>query len=272
MLPKDATRSAELSKSDYPRLPHFLPDVAFTTGHYHLRFARTPGDLDAVLRLRFEVFNLEMGEGLEASFATQKDEDEHDMSCHHLMVVDIRTDEVIGTYRMQTWEMAREGAGFYSETEFDLTTLDNGLLQEAVELGRACIAKDHRNGRVLFLLWKGLVAYVSSNRKRYFFGCCSLTSQDPVEGKKVMNFLEAHGYVHDQWRCRPQPGFACYDPDLDLEGCDGVKLPKLMRLYLQYGAKISGPPAIDRLFKTIDYLAVFDVEAIDDRVRKMFAV
>ena len=47
-------------------------------------------------------------------------------------------------------------------------------------------------------------------------------------------------------------------------------LPKLMQLYLDYGALIVGPPALDRQFKTIDFLALFDVDAIDARIRRMF--
>ncbi len=43
-----------------------------------------------------------------------------------------------------------------------------------------------------------------------------------------------------------------------------------MRTYLQYGARIAGPPAVDRLFKTIDFLTVFDIDDINDRIRRMF--
>ena len=34
--------------------------------------------------------------------------------------------------------------------------------------------------------------------------------------------------------------------------------PKLLRAYLSVGAKICGPPAIDREFKTIDFLTILD--------------
>lgn len=43
-----------------------------------------------------------------------------------------------------------------------------------------------------------------------------------------------------------------------------------MRLYLDHNVKIASPPAIDRSFKTIDYLAVFDLHAISDSVRKAY--
>jgi putative hemolysin len=41
-----------------------------------------------------------------------------------------------------------------------------------------------------------------------------------------------------------------------------------MRLYLDYGAKVCGPPAMDREFKTIDFLTLLDVEQFDPRIRK----
>ena len=42
-----------------------------------------------------------------------------------------------------------------------------------------------------------------------------------------------------------------------------ARIPTLFRIYLRHGAKVCGPPAIDRRFKTIDYLVIFDVDAMD---------
>ena len=54
----------------YPGRPELLPDFEAEAGRYVVRFARTPEELDAALRLRFEVFNLELSEGLASSFLT----------------------------------------------------------------------------------------------------------------------------------------------------------------------------------------------------------
>src|SRR5262245_32778601 len=94
------------TSGSYPHYREFLPETDVTAGKFRLRFARNPHELDAILRLRFEVFNVELHEGLESSFATGRDEDEFDTVCHHLMVTDTATDKVVGTYRMQTFEMA----------------------------------------------------------------------------------------------------------------------------------------------------------------------
>lgn len=258
--------TAKQAGAAYPRYRDALPAFSESSGPYDVRFASTGEDLDRLQRLRFTVFNLELAEGLSESYVSCRDEDAYDRHCHHLMVVERDSDAVIGTYRMQTRKMATR-LGFYSETEFDLTGLRAGFLPDAVELGRACIAADHRNTRVLFLLWRGLAAYMLHNGKRYFFGCCSLTSQDPAVGQRVWQQLEAAGHIDTHWKVTAQPGLAC---TADAGGVAQQKIPKLMRTYLQYGARIAGPPAMDHSFGTIDFLAVFDLQGISPRIRRMF--
>ncbi len=256
----------------YPLFPELLPETTFVEGKYEVRFARGVEELDAVQKLRFEVFNLELGEGLEESYDSHRDRDEFDPVCHHLIVVHRDSGEIVGTYRLQTSAMARAGQGFYSRTLFTLDLLPAVTLDDAVELGRACVALEHRNTQVLFLLWRGLALYVGTNQKRFLFGCCSLTSQDPVEGKTVMDHLEKNGHVHPEFRVDPQPGFECYDDSVVGDASAKVVLPKLFRIYLRHGAKVCGPPAIDREFKTIDYLVIFDVASMTERqVRTFFS-
>ena len=123
-----------------------LDRVVLQEGPYRVRFARGAADLERVQRLRFRVFNQELGEGLEESWRTGRDEDRFDRGCHHLMLEEDATGELVGTYRMQTAEMAGAGEGFYCDQEFDLATLAPEVREASVELGRACIADDHRNG------------------------------------------------------------------------------------------------------------------------------
>ncbi|MEO0424083.1 MAG: GNAT family N-acyltransferase [Pseudomonadota bacterium] len=258
----------------YPPHRDALPTTHQRSGRYTLRFAQDQHDLDGITKLRFEVFNLEIGEGLRSAWERCRDEDEYDPHCHHLMVTtagDGGTEEVVGTYRMQTFAMACGGQGFYSDDEFDLSPLEP-ILPQAVELGRACIAREHRNQRVLFLLWRGLAAYVSANGMRYFFGCCSLTGQDPVEAVQVHEHLIETGSQHSEWHTPTRPAYAA--PEVSAQALagrgDAAEIPPLMQLYLDYGAHIVSPPAIDARFNTIDFLALFDVASLNQRVRRMF--
>jgi putative hemolysin len=263
------TRLARLA-GDYPIFPEQVPPQESRHGRFTLRFARDREDLDRILQLRYEVFNLEMGEGLEESHRTGRDEDAFDLCNHHLMVFDHGEDRVVGTYRMQTGAMAAAAKGFYSDDEFDLSAFPAEVLERSMELGRACVHRDYRSRKTLFLLWRGLARYVAHNRRRYLFGCSSLTSQDPEEGRRFMAYLEEHGWVHPSIRVLPRPGFACYPEGTPLGEAGEVKVPPLFRIYLRHGALACGPPAIDRLFKTIDFLVLFDVEAMDPDAYRLF--
>lgn len=262
--------SSLLDAHEYPRFRDSLPSGEMFEGKYTVRFATTSEELDEVLKLRFRVFNLELGEGLDSSFQTGRDLDEYDSACHHLMVVETSTGKVIGTYRLQTGAMAAAGKGFYSATEFDLSQLPLEVLEDSVELSRACIAREYRNTQVLFLLWKGLASYIAFNRKRFLFGCCSLTSQDAIEGKLTMDLLERDGHLHERFYVPPRSGFECYPKNYIVTSLQEIKLPRLFRTYLRFGAKVCGEPAIDRSFKTIDFFVLFDIFAMDRQTQKMF--
>ena len=234
-------------------------------GPYLLRLARSEEERTAAYRLRFEVFNLELQEGLDAAYATGQDTDEFDPICDHLIVEDRRSRRVVGTYRLQTGATAAANAGYYSEREFDFGPYEP-LRGSIVELGRACIHRQHRSTEVLLLLWRGIVQYAVHNAARYLMGCCSLTSQDPEEGTSV--FAALSGSLAETWlRTTPQAEFTM---PLVRGAKRELKIPKLLRTYLAVGAKICGPPAIDRDFKTIDFLTLMDLDQLHARLRSRF--
>jgi len=252
----------------YPAAAQAVPDTHVDAGSYLVRYARNPDDLDGILRLRYQVFNVELGEGLDESHHTQRDEDELDARFHHLMIMSRDDGQVVGTYRMQTAEMARDNGGFYSDHEYDLSALPASVVARSVEIGRACVAREHRNGRVLHLLWRGLAAYLTWNHKDVLFGCCSVTTQDPALGLSVHRHLEAAGAVHPTLRVTPRPQCRC-EPSVEA-ALPPPHVPALFQTYLGLGAKVMGPPAIDRRFKTIDWLVILDTSAIAPSTRRVF--
>jgi len=48
------------------------------------------------------------------------------------------------------------------------------------------------------------------------------------------------------------------------------KLPKLLEAYLALGARICGPPALDRKFKTINFLTLLDLKTLPARIAEKF--
>ena len=247
-----------------------VPKLEISSRKYNVKLAETREEVEQALKLRFDVFNIELGEGLDESFATEMDEDKFDEQCHHLVVIDNDSNEVIGTYRMQTSEMASAGEGFYTQGEFDLTQFPDQIISNAVELGRACIHRDHRNGRVLFLLWRGLAKYLVVTQKRYLFGCCSLTSQDPNEGLIAYNYLKKRDLLHPDFQLIVQDAYECLEhADASITE-DEMKLPQLFRLYIDQKAKVCSPPALDKVFSTIDFLILLDVEELSEQSRTLF--
>jgi putative hemolysin len=127
---------------------------------------------------------------------------------------------------------------------------------------------------VLLLLWQGLGAYANLHAKRYLFGCCSITSQDPAEGLRTLEHLRRTGRLHPELQVAARPGWECAPPGVGgpAAGWEAVKLPKLFRTYLRYGARVCSGPALDREFKTIDFLALLDLRELDpERILRQLA-
>ena len=158
-------------------------------GRYRLRFAESAKDREAACRLRFKVFNIELGEGLEISYHTGLDVDRFDTVCEHLLVEDKTSRRVVGTYRMQSGNTAARCLGYYSEQEFCLAPYEP-LRPGILELGRASIDREHRTPEVLMLLWRGIAQYATDMGLRYLLGCSSLNSNDPAEGWQMYRQLE----------------------------------------------------------------------------------
>jgi len=223
-------------------------------------------EVRAAQALRYEVFNLELREGFEESHVTKLDEDPFDAVCDHLIVEHLPTSSVVGTYRLQTGRNAASHLGYYCAQEFEFRIFE-AIRDETIELGRACVHRQHRNLVVLGMLWKGIADYAQRHSARYLFGCSSLTSQNPAVGASAYADLCRRHLVETQWRTRP---VLAYDCPLEQLAAETVQIPKLLRAYLTLGAKICGPPALDRQFKTIDFLTLLDLDTLHPLARQRF--
>src|SRR5450432_3177967 len=70
--------------------------------NYATRLACHAEEVRAAQALRFEVFNLELNEGLAQSYESGLDEDPFDAVCDHLLVEHRPSRQIVGTYRLQT--------------------------------------------------------------------------------------------------------------------------------------------------------------------------
>jgi len=241
--------------------------VASQPASYVARLARNADEIHAAQTLRFQVFNLELNEGLAQSYATGRDADPFDAVCDHLLVEHLPSQQIVGTYRLQTGANAAINLGYYSAQEFEFDVFEP-LRNEIVELGRACVHRQHRNLIVLGLLWRGIADYAKARDARYLLGCSSITSQDAAVGASVYTELCRKKHLAEiPWQTRPTAKFDC---PLDRLAEAEAAMPKLLRAYLTIGAKICGPPALDREFQTIDFLTLVDLEKMTPSARERF--
>lgn len=244
-----------------------LPDRRPATRDFSLRLAQLPEEKAAAFRLRFLVFNVELKEGLESAYATGYDTDEFDAVCDHLIVEHKPSGRIIATYRMQTGANAAENLGYYSEREFDLAPFEP-YRNAVIEVGRAAILKEYRSFEVLNLLWKGIASYALERGGRFLLGCSSIASQDLAEGRALYRQLEPF-LSPAEFRTNPRPNFSLgAEREEELEKL--AQPPRLLRAYLNLGARICSPPAIDREFKTIDFLTLLDLDSLSPVARGRF--
>src|SRR6266700_4734610 len=244
MVLTETNRSVEKTKARQPK--------------YAARLARSADEVRRAQQLRFEVFNLELGEGLADSYATGLDVDPFDEFCDHLIVEELATSEIVGTYRLQTGQLAAANLGYYSEREFDFAPYEP-FRCEMIELGRACVHVDHCNLNLLQFLWRVISRYALERNARMLIGCSSISSQDPADGIAAYEKLQPHlvprelrTYPHSQFRVAAVGGDArrftvLANEELPASATAGAS-SRLLRAYLAIGARICGPPAIDREF------------------------
>lgn len=242
-----------------------LPEIS--NHKYTVSIAQTDEEIEEALSLRYRVFY----EELERKFDSSKtiDEDKYDAQCHHLIVKENGTGEVVGTYRLQTYEQAIAGEGFYSESLFNLDDLPKEVLIECFEVGRACIEEKHRSGRVLFLLWQGFAGYLESFNKRYLLGSLGIPATSTEEALAIYEELDEQGVIHKKYRVSAKKLY-------EQEGKDkqapkkNFKLPGLLENYLSVGCDIISKPAYHPDLELLYVMIFLDVENLTERTRKMF--
>ena len=117
--------------------------------------------------------------------AARREWDEFDPYFDHLILKSLDPaiadplDRVVGVYRLMRGDVAAAGVGFYGAGEYDLAA-DRRVGAAVVELGRSCVARGHRGGPAMHLLWNGLAGYVLEREIELLFGVASFHGTDPA--------------------------------------------------------------------------------------------
>ena len=220
-------------------------------------------------RLRFDVFATEMGARLQTPLAGH-DIDSFDNFCEHLLVRDVDTKQVVGTYRALTPAQAKRIGSTYSDTEFDLVRL-RALRPHMVELGRSCVHVDYRQGAVIMSLWGALAEFMERNQLHTMIGCASIPMlhNGIVNGDAAASIwrqVKAKHLAPVEYQVTPRLPL----PVEQLDDSLNIAPPALIKGYLRLGAKVLGAPTWDPDFNTADLPMMMRISDMPDRYRKHF--
>jgi len=229
-----------------------------------LAIARTRADVDDAQRLRYKVFAEEMGASVEGA-NLGVDRDEFDPWCDHLIVRDLDTLRVVGTYRILPPHRAQELGRMYSEAEFDLARLTH-LRPTTIEVGRSCVHRDYRHGSAILLLWAGLARYMKAGGYRHLIGCASASLSDGGGQAARLRDEMLRYMTSTELRVFPRVAF----PHERIERAATCVMPPLIKGYLRLGARVCGEPAWDPDFNTADFLLWLSVDRIPERYARHF--
>ncbi len=234
--------------------------VQFDKGGFTVKTVENWAELNQVMRLRHEVFHEEfIGHKLPLGI----DFDRYDPLGDHLVIVDKETGKIVGTYRLICSKFSNT---FYSASEF---SLDAFLQQPGIklELSRACIHKDYRDGVVIALLWRGLVQYIQASQAAFLFGCASIRSMEVADVRTVYQYLGSKDFLSEEFGINPVGDYQLpgWRNSVGVgQGAEAGKalIPPLLNSYLRAGAKVFGEPALDSAFKCVDLFTVLNMEKL----------
>jgi putative hemolysin len=247
---------------------------------YRVKLAETEAERAGAQRLRYRVFVEEMGaRASPEERAARREWDDFDPFFDHLVLESLDAgiadplDRVVGVYRLMRGEVAAAGPGFYGAGEYDLTPIAASG-RASVELGRSCVAREHRGGPGMHLLWNGLAAYVLERDIELLFGVASFHGTDPAPLAEALSFLHYEHLAPPDLRVRARPEHylemnlmprADIDPERALRS-----IPPLIKAYLRLGGFVGEGGYVDEDFNTIDVCVVMDTGRMTERYLQFY--
>jgi len=236
------------------------------SGRLAVSFATTLAEREACYRLRHRVFVEEMGAQAGGSRAGLEC-DRFDPHCHHLLVRERDSGEVVACTRILTDTQARLTGGFYSAQEFDLARIER-LPGRVMEIGRTCVAPAWRSGATIAVLWAGLAEFMAANRFGYLIGCASIPAADGGRTARTITAgLRRRHLAPADRRVTPRHPLPAGDA---ADAAEGARLPPLLKAYMRLGAKIGGEPCLDEAFGCADLFVLLERRDLQGRYQRHF--
>jgi putative hemolysin len=239
------------------RLPISSLNPRVNPAKISLSVASSPEEIREVQRLRYKVLAKSVGMSSLAN-PNGLDEDDIDAWCDHLIVRDMRTLKVVGTFQVLTPRAAARRGKFHAEQAFDLERLQH-LRGRMAEAGRVCVHPDYRGSGVLMMLWAGLSALMRKEGCDYLASCASISLTDG--GYNATALYRRLGETHLsplEYRVHPRNPFILYDCELGYT----PHVPPLLEAYVRGGAWVCGEPAWDADSNSADLFLLLPVDAM----------
>ncbi|MCL2231113.1 MAG: GNAT family N-acetyltransferase [Treponema sp.] len=168
--------------------------------------------------------------------------------------------EIVGGYIMMRFKNDDDLCKITQK--YDMSLLFKKHKFEIVEISRAVVRPDHRNGLVTKLLWDRIAAYTHVNNCRYILGTMSFSGLDPLK------YTEAASYLHHNYRMpedimvRPIESCAYYHDYIKKEDVNRKaavsQFPPLLKGLLMIGAKTGDGFYIDKDLGVVETFAILD--------------
>jgi putative hemolysin len=274
-VPKRVKRAAKalsnISKTFRFRIRTYQPNIKIheENSRFIIKTVQNGSELMEVLKLRYEVFYSEYVGEISEDGVAGIDVDKFDILFDHLAIIDKKSGKPVGTYRLNC---TRFNSKFYSAKEFKMKSIQD-LKGHKIELGRACVHPDFRNGVTIAALWKGLGSYMLATDSRYMFGCSSIHAEDTFQIALIHHWLQEymdvdHADVRPKKKFRDQRLEYTFEKTADerfkpFRDAAGNLVPPLLLSYLKAGGKVCGIPAVDKAFRCYDYFTLIDREKMD---------
>lgn len=243
--------------------PSVQPHVDFSLQQngFVIKIANTTKEVQSVFQLRYQVFLQEVC-GQKNNIGMEFDR--YDLDSDHLVVIHQKSKQVIGCYRIRSTLFTND---FYTDSQFDLSPILE-LPGRKVELGRACIHPNFRNGHTLQLLWKGIMEYVRKTNIQTLFGCSSIMTTDLNQLADAYRYLgKKNAFLRTSVSTRP-----AYQTEGSFSRLQAlsVGLSPLMKFYLSVGAHFGVEAALDRAMGCYDFFTLLDLSKMRDRYKRRY--
>jgi hypothetical protein len=218
------------------------------------------------------------------------DTDEFDEYYEQLIIWDDVAHKLVGGYRFGCGEkiFSQYGrSGFYIHSFFDIDPAFDEYLPHCLELGRSFIIEEYqRKNLPLYLLWKGILAYmVRHPQYKYLIGPVSISRYySDFSRKLLMEYARRHFY-HPQFAkwFTPRTPFnpvitlkekqeimEIHDTEFDLDEVldqlqpEHMQFPVLMKQYIRQNARFLGFNLDPNFNDALDGLMILDIADVPD--------